>query len=101
VGKSAVGKSAGGGGEARRSEERGARGGGGDREQGEVVLERVESDGGNESRAKAREAGRQTREGGRITAVIVFYVPIFFSTSYFLGVEINQSLVRSALNRHF
>jgi hypothetical protein len=49
----------------------------------------VESDGGDESRAKAREAGRQTHKGGRITAVRVFCVPTFFSTSYFLGVEIN------------
>jgi hypothetical protein len=53
----------------------------------EVAAERVESMVGDESRAKAWEAGGQTRDGGRITAVRVFYVAHFFSTSYFLGVE--------------
>jgi hypothetical protein len=55
---------------------------------GDESIERQECEGG---RVKARKAGGQTRDGGRITAQRVFHVPLFFSISYFLGVEIHQN----------
>jgi hypothetical protein len=64
----------------------------------EVAAERVESMVGDESRAKAWEAGGQTRDGGRITTVRVFYVAHFFSTSYFFRSREGLVVVTVATN---